>query len=319
MKHTRPVFAIIASILAVFAVIFTGQVDELATRTKAGISLKQAAEEVSYTTGNGLFTRRFVIATAATYAYADFVRNLACSLAPRHLLVLALDSKLPLEKMPMNVKIVHFDANSTTNIRYQFGSAAFAMLSRRKLAAARAVLEVGYDVLFTDADVVWCDSEMVHEIADSVIASGNEMMAQRAAVRGQIINSGLYYAKMEASQLLEAAEKWSRRGDDQWALNNVACERRFGGERLIEDDVVTSCNWNNSTRVGFLEEDKYPLGCTSWNGNQIRTLDKSVVRGRCREKQTALLHYSCWSGGHKRKSMAARGMWLVDEKSGACK
>ncbi len=316
MKHTRPICAVLTSLLAVMFFVFTGRVYDMKVRPVSTVTLKNAAELVSYTVGNGVFIRRFVIATAATHAYTDFVRNLACSLAPRHMLLLALDTQIYGEMMPANVRTVLFDTSGATGER-RFGTAAFASLSRRKLAAAHAVLEAGYDVLFTDADVVWCDAEAVHEVAES--AAGNAMVAQRAAVRGQTINTGLYYAKREAASLLRAAEKWSRKGDDQWALNNVACERRFGGYRLYEGDVVAACDWNNSTRIGFLDDEKYPLGCTKIEGEQVRRHGKSFVAARCREKRAALLHYSCWSGGHKRKSMAARGMWLVEKETGKCK
>lgn len=312
-KPTRPVFTAIGVVLAVIALLVAGHVRHLVRQLEVQRSIQTAAAEVSYPTGNK--GRHFVVVTAATHSYLDFVRNLACSLSPKKMILLALDVRLTHSTLPPNVRVVQFD-NLPSSPAHYFGSSAFPSLSRRKLSASLAVLQAGYDVLFSDADVTWCDPNAIHDIANASLNA--DMLVQRAAIRGQSINTGLYYARAGSVGLFNAVQLHDKNADDQQAMNAVACQRRYSGEHQRDGSFMRWCKWNNSARVEFLDKEQYPLGCTRIQNRQLRRHENGFVQALCSTRRVALVHFSCWPGAQKRKTMASRGMWFVDGDTGAC-
>ncbi len=267
-----------------------------------------------------------MILTAAIWAYRQFVRNLACALwrAGRYrLLLVALDARMYHAWMPSNVRVVLFNATKPQPFRY-FHTPAFDSLSRQKLAATRAVLRTGHHVLFTDADVVWCD----RTAAEIALQSENtHLVVQRAAVLTQAINTGLYYARAteETMQFLKASEKFPLRSDDQIAANKIACDERFHGEQIHVGGgprvnlQPAYCRWNDTTTVGFLPKERYPLGCTKVLGKKMIRHKSPFIRSSCAKKRIALMHYSCYPGWRKKEIMMKHGTWSYDEHKGSCR
>ena len=271
----------------------------------------------------------FVLLTAATYSYRNYVRNLACSLSAvgkYELLLIALDEKLHKSRMPPNVHSILLPTTTLSgdNAIRRFGTDEFRDLSRLKLAATKLVLAAGYDVLFTDADVVWCDSAAL-EIA--MYAANTDLVAQDAAVHKFAINTGLYYARSSRAtvELFDTALKWAGKGDDQDVMNMLLCEDRFGGERVFLGSPPHKqfhpqyCRWNDTATIGFLPKERFPLGCTKVDEKQLKTFDSQTVRNICKKRRIALYHYSCIKLDEKINTMKNHGMWLYNRGTRNCK
>lgn len=285
--------------------------------------LERIARSVSLSAPHG---GRFVILTAATWAYRQFVRNLACSLwrAGRYeLLLVALDSRMYHTWMPDNVRVVLLNATKPQPLRY-YNTGEFDLLSRRKFAATRAVLQTGYHVLFTDSDVVWCDA------AASEIALQSEnahLVVQRAAVRSQAINTGFYYARAteETEMFLHAAQNFPHKSDDQTAANKIACDESYLGEQIhigpgpSVDLQPSYCRWNDTATISFLPSERFPLGCTTVLGKKMRRHSPHFVQSSCSKQRIAFMHYSCYAGWRKKESMIRHRLWIYDEHRGICR
>lgn len=261
---------------------------------------------------------RFVLTTVANKEYAHFTRNLACSLPNTPIMLLGLDEPVRRVKMPRNVHrvMVHQQQTSQDDTGNDF-----KQTSRRKLAAVAAVLSAGYDTLYTDVDVVWCDENGPKELASFVESvPGAHIVAQRAAIPKQLINTGVFYARagQSAVDLLAEAVKFPEPGDDQRALNAVACESKFGGQLLYHAGSVKRCKWRNRTEVAFLPGQRFPLGCTPVDGKPLREQQSLAVKRICEIKRVALVHFTCWPRIYKQATMTSRGMWHVNKYSNTC-
>lgn len=291
-------------------------------RTRRSIA-REAMRAVSQVSDKG---HRFVIATAGTYAYRRHVSNLACSLRPRYkILLVALDSRIYSADniLPDNVRRLLLKSGRSSRAEgysslSRFGTNGFNSLTRRKLSAAIEILSAGYDLLFVDGDAVFCNpitgiAQLVSQDKDSHI------IAQRAAIRYQWINTGVYYARSTPATiaLFRAAERFHLPQDDQAIMNKLACEPRYGGEKIYRDGKFHACRWRETTTISFLPTEKFPLGCSKIDGRRVNSHRASTIRRFCISRRVALVHYSCFSSGNKKLAMKKHGMWLAKGITGS--
>lgn len=271
---------------------------------------------------------RFVIMTVGTYAYRDFIHNLACTFqwnnATFQILLISLDERLHNFSMPPNVHSVYFNV---TNKEYageeraaSYGSEYFDVVTRQKFTAIRSVLSAGYDVLYTDGDVVWCDPSWgVMDIASQAHPSRAPFVFQSAHNSGQTINTGLFYAVSSSASrsFLHAVEmRPSEEGNDQEVANYLACDEDFGGVWLDDDH----CRWKNRTDIRLLTpESKYILGASRIGGIQMRKLNTAKLNQLCNSKTIAVMHYSYYGYIGKRRGIQKAGFWFFDKRTpGRC-
>lgn len=284
--------------------------------------LAALAGSVSMTARNG---RKFVIVTTGTYAYREYISNMACSLkrlGNHSVLLLALDRALYTSKLPGNVHPFLFK-NITQNEFIDYGTSDFNDLSRLKLDAAAAVLATGIDILFLDSDVVWCSHEAAENIANT--ARGH-VTFQYAAVKNHFANTGLYYARTsEESLKLLIAARAKQGHTEQHSMNDISCA---AGVKVFTDLGPWStrrwppdfCVWDRTTTLGLITPiQRYPLGCTEIAGKELRRTDSNKIRDLCSSKKIGLIHYSCFKNKEKKANMERHGTWFVDADSGLCK
>lgn len=280
----------------------------------------------------------FVILTVGTYSYRDYLTNLACSFQrigngnskngsyPFQILLLSLDSRLHSYPMPPNVHSVYFNVSTTSEFSgeepaHRYGQRGFDIVTRQKFAAVRAVLSAGFDVLYTDGDVVWCDpSTAVMDIASQAHPENTSIVTQSAHNSGQVMNTGLFYAisSPNTREFLYSVENLPpKAGNDQTAANNLACKQVYGGEKLSRDH----CRWKKGANLRVLEpKSRYLLGATKFEGTEMRRMNTTKLNQLCNSKRIALLHYSYYSLGHKKSGMRKAGFWLYNgETPGRCR
>jgi len=217
---------------------------------------------------------RFVLMTAGTYSYRDYITNMACSFQ-RHtnngtynfqILLLSLDLRLHNFPMPSNVHSIYLKLKSKElsgkEPAAHFGQRGFDTVTRQKFAAVRAVLSAGFDLLYTDGDVVWCDpSRAVMDIASQADPRNAPIVTQSATNPGQVMNTGLFYMVSSSGtrNFAYATENFpAKLTNDQGSANNLACKKDYGGVRLGRDH----CRWRK-TDIRILEpKNRYILGAS---------------------------------------------------------
>ncbi len=179
-------------------------------------------------------------------------------------------------------------------------------------------------MLFTDSDIVWCDSA-AHEI--SLHISNSNLVAQDAAVHKFSFNTGLYHARANTDNinLFDDALNLPEAGDDQDAMNMVSCEENYGEERIFlrnppyNEHHPTYCRRNDSATDGFLPRERFPLGCTKYVSRRIKVQDAGTMRSICDKKRIALLHYYCIRGSDKIASMKSHRIMHYNKRTAKCK
>jgi len=274
---------------------------------------------------------RFVIMTVGTFAYKDFVTNLACSFlnssngsSSFQILLLSLDSRLHTFPMPPNVHSVYFNVTTTKKFTgkeqaHRYGNPGFDIVTRQKFAAIRAVLSAGFDVLYMDGDIVWCDpSRAVTDIAAQAHHQNAPIVAQTGGSPKQLMNTGLFYAIAvpDTINFLYSAEMLPpEEGNDQSVANKLACKENFGGAQLDLDH----CRWRNMNIRVLEPKSRYILGASKIEGTEMRRLKHESVNRLCNSKEIALMHYSYYSYSAKRKAMMKDGYWFYNSRTlGTC-
>lgn len=299
-------------------------------------ALREAALSVAKMARDG---RPYVLMTAATFGYREFVSNLHCSVRKyAELLVISLDESMHRYALDSGLNSVLFisssrDVNGNRNMKdgekdkdemAKFGSKQFQAVTYQKLHAVRSVLALGIDVIFSDGDIFWCRSpsrvlDYINDDAvDSEYGRADIVTQYTEVVSRERINSGLYFAKSTPNNLrlfdtlISMNEK-----DDQVAINRLLCK-----DRVVDSSGKVKACRNNDDNVNitasFLPEKKFPLGCTKFNQIRMSGLPAKFADNQCKAGEINLLHFSCWGAWNKKAQMAKRGMWLWDEPSKSC-
>lgn len=194
--------------------------------------------------------RRTIIATAATHHYIPFLHNLHCSVRRTTglpLLLLALDPvianyarlySIPVVTIPPH-DVDHDSPNIAQPLPFRYGTQPFARVSKHKLAAVRHVMASGFDIIFSDVDIVWCASvpTQLQNFLRALRLNGHgdtDILMQNGMVSPDDplieANTGFYYAKATRNvlRLFDSLVEVSRRPDmhsmdDQMLFNDVVC------------------------------------------------------------------------------------------------
>lgn len=293
-------------------------------------ALQEAALSVAKMGKDG---RPYVLMTAATYGYREFVSNLHCSVRKyAELLVISLDESMHKEALEIGLNSVLFLPSSAQNRNVEggnkdemakFGSKQFQAVTYQKLHAVRSVLALGIDVIFSDGDIFWCRSpSRVLDYIHTADGDSDIITQYTEVISRERINSGLYFTKSTPKNvrlfdtLISMNEK-----DDQVAINRLLCK-----DRVLDTDTngrvkVKYCRnmeLDVNVTASFLPEKKFPLGCTKFNQIRMSGLPPRFADTQCKAGAINLLHFSCWGAWNKKAQMAKRGMWLWDETSKSC-
>lgn len=291
--------------------------------------------------------RRVAVVTAVNFAFREYLVNLNCSIRravgsrPVRLLVVTLDAEMEKEARRLRFESVYMPSASMPRAGEEavFGTPAFNLLSKRKLYAVYRVLRTGADVLFVDADIVWC-GDVVGELMRLMYGKWAEALGGRPALLMQtawprsVLNSGFYYARAshDVVRLFEALLAY--KGDaenDQVIVNRVLCRANGGGEVVYggrrdamhggtgERRVPVGCRWKGRLDVKILEAGRFPTGGKLvQGGKKLFHLTRREVMEMCERKVVALLHNNCILSRKKKARFAVKGIWYVNEKGEGC-
>lgn len=336
----------------------------------------------SFTVGHGKTHRRAVIVTAASHDVDRFAANLRCFVqqtSRKDIVLFALDTlmhahatgvmRVPTvpwysvrqpvdEEDNLEAKAIRDPTNKEEEKKqpHLFGTHAFSGITLSKLDIVRNVLEAGYDVLFTDVDVVWCrdlPSLFAGLVATypqyDIFIQSNQ---KEPDVLGQV-NTGFYYVKRGANILDMYARlagnesvKWhNRSGDDQTLFWGFACK---GGRYLGPGNGVSTftdvqgrnrfrCQWRSDDKIKQLKETgkkeidetkdvvnimflpvrEFPNGSADPKGRALVHVPKGYYRDACRSGEVAMWHVNFCPGQLKERRLREQNVWIADDR-GKC-
>lgn len=276
------------------------------------LTLKSATEKLAI--------NKTMIVTALNFGYKDIMMNWVCNL--RHLsitnfVIAAFDNELYefgyTRGLPIYLETEVTGRYNTSLTDATYGTSSFKELTKMKSRIVLRFLKLGYNVVWSDADVVWFRNPLVdlwaHK-ADLVIQTNAPDNEEANANRR--INSGFYLA-IANEKVINGFERVIRyaaksRMSEQPCFYDVLCgkegERRVGNNECLFEGM----------RVRLLDRDSYPNGITGgiWD----------VEDGKITERfpEVIVLHNN-WVKGTvaKLERYVRHGFVMYDVQSGLCR
>lgn len=321
------------------------------------VAIADAVARVAFTPERG---RPMVLVTAVNYPFRDYLTNLNCSLArindispqPLQPLVIAMDAAMHSHALRIGFESLHLPMYSSINTLpanrdrhasepavQMFGSKGFNRLSKQKLYAVYKVLQAGVDVLFSDADIVWCADAAAevarimyatHWDADPFSPRMPHLLMQTAWPRS-LLNSGFYYARAspelrDAFRMFLAHDADSE--NDQVIVNAVMCRRHFNGAMVFNGTnshpaaphrpMPVLCMWDGRVDARLLPALRFPTGGEIVDGDKIFHKPRRFITHACGNGDVAVLHNNCILSSKKKARFVAKGIWYVDDKEQSC-
>ncbi|GJQ12037.1 hypothetical protein GpartN1_g3828.t1 [Galdieria partita] len=213
-----------------------------------------------------------VILVAMNYGYRSFLMNFVCNLRqlglfPGNLIVAALDEDMYRFAFTRGLPVyfentVYSKEDAASVVAASYGSDSFKKLTKMKSRVVLRILKLGYDVIWTDCDIVWFRNPIPYlqsQNADLIIQSNapdNENPNERRR-----INSGFYLARsnphtIEAFEdVIQFAAK--SRMTEQPCFYDLWCGKQ--GENAKGKD---RCIYKDKFQVLLLDRKLFPNGIT---------------------------------------------------------
>lgn len=214
-----------------------------------------------------------IVLVAATEPYSEMLLSFACqakSLGVQNLLIAAFDEKLYeytiLQGLP--VFFAGKDSSSSNessddNKVCSFGTECFRRTTKLKSQTVLMILKKGYNVLWSDVDIVWFRNPLPYLRASygagTLVVQSDEPDLKSPANGCGRINSGFYYARADKltitafSEIVEHAKTTNM--SEQPSFNHVLCGE--WGQNRIQD---SQCNYTNGLQILFLDRLLFPNG-----------------------------------------------------------
>ena len=286
-----------------------------------------------------------IIVTAVNYAFRHYAANLRCSLLRVGIqtppLIFALDSQTHAWATKLKWPVLLVDSDDTNQTEAVFGSKSFNLLSKRKLRAVAQVLRTGVDVLFVDADIIWCANAAA--IVSNLIHTSSpyppHLLFQTAWPRS-FFNSGFYYARAHPDTIKVFDAFLAHDSDaenDQVIVNRVLCREKFGGGELFDNStnrlihsansgrkrIPAACTWKGKVMAKVLDPALFPTGGEIINGQKLFHHPRRTITQMCKNGNVAILHNNCILSAKKKPRFVVKGMWYVhdelEDDSGRCR
>jgi len=286
----------------------------------------------------------YVVAISGNYAYREHVLNTLCIMhrvGIKTPIVISLDRELAayLNQISPDILTVHFQPplgineridemftpNKAPSTVVNYNSVEFADVTSLKLYAVYRLLKLGYRVVFSDSDIMYCDdaAREAVRVAEQYLSHASSDIVFQSDSPGNLICTGFYYARptWKSMYFLETVLVENRaRGseDDQSKINRLLCDPRYGGRRegsICYRDSLKSTMYSTAT---------FNNGAHSvmWK-NQIEKrlwyYPRNLVMEACKpgnEHGRFMLHNNhIWPGSKKKDRFIVKGFWFAQDLS----
>lgn len=268
-----------------------------------------------------------VIVTGASYNYRDMLMNFVCNLrrlgAHSQLIIATWDTDMYEYGFRLGLPVFLFRpaGGGFAGQDMRYGSQTFRAVTKLKSQVVLRILQLGYDVTWTDSDIVWFKSPIsaLAAAGPDFVVQSNAPPDERAANGPLRINSGFYRvrsrplatAAMEQVVLHAAESKLT----EQPSFYKVLCggvqgQFRIGHNRCVYAPEKVDAGPPEELVVEFLDRELYPNGAYTkfWDDPDIRETDELMI-----------LHNNWIKGaGNKIQRLVDRGLWFFNRRDEIC-
>lgn len=189
-----------------------------------------------------------------------------------------------------------------TSLPQIWSTDGFKKMTKQKSRQALRVLELGYDVLWTDVDVFWKRNPL-EDISRQLSSSGAHILIQSDALwnldANSCVNSGFYFMK-RSQRTIDVlgdiiADSRKSNESEQPSFNRVLCEERIGWNE---------CRSRRGAITQVLDPKRYVHGASYH-------IIKDVTRES--EDDVIMVHFNYRAGlQDKKAALEENGLWLLD-------
>eukprot|EP00049_Salpingoeca_infusionum_P015209 m.292234 g.292234 ORF g.292234 m.292234 type:complete len:734 (-) comp15837_c0_seq5:572-2773(-) len=278
-----------------------------------------------------------VLLSGVSYDYRDVVMSFVCNLRRLgiydQLILAAFDEEMYRFGFKMGLPIFYYQ----TDLQYRnardmaYGSDGFKQVTKLKSKVVLEILKLGYDVTWTDTDIVWFDNPLpkMQKMESDFVVQSNAPYPEEALPNGPLrINSGFYRVR-STPLTIDAMEKIVSHAaassmTEQPSFYIILCGGREG-TTVVGDN---KCHYRSETlkasnspgsehpaksvlEVEFLNRKHYPNGHVSqfWEQDDIQAFNPDIV----------ILHNN-WIKGLRAKieRLIQHGLWFYDRSKQVC-
>ena len=255
----------------------------------------------------------------------NFVCNLRRLGIYDQLVVAAWDAEMYSFAFKMGVPVFLYRSSVGHSGDMSYGTQAFKKVTKLKSKVVLEILRMGYDVTWTDTDIVWFDNPipLLRSMESDFVVQSNAPSSEDAANGKLRINSGFYRIRSSpiAISALEAIVQHASESHltEQPSFYIVLCGGRGGNTKVGDDGCIYTAPPSHANQdrhegrrtlfVKFLDRSRYPNGATVsatnassllWDLDRLSDNDESLV----------ILHNNWIKGiGGKVERLVNHGFW----------
>eukprot|EP00043_Microstomoeca_roanoka_P014979 m.149237 g.149237 ORF g.149237 m.149237 type:complete len:754 (-) comp16155_c1_seq1:177-2438(-) len=279
---------------------------------------------------------KHVILSGVSYIYRDVVMNFVCNLRRLgiydQLILAAFDEEMYRFGFRMGLPIFYYQSDDLAGLSsrdLEYGSDAFKKVTKLKSQVVLQILQMGYDVTWTDTDIVWFQNpipKLAAMASDFAVQSNAPWPAEKVANGPLRINSGFYRVRSTpvtiAAMQQIVAHAASSTMTEQPSFYIILCGGKEGANvvgdnkchyRPPADMMESTVGGNDNTllEVEFLDRTLYPNGNVGgyWDYPDVRKVNPDIV----------ILHNN-WIKGLRAKTqrLVERKLWFFDREKEIC-
>lgn len=272
-----------------------------------------------------------VVLTGITHAYRDVLMNFVCNMRRLgiydSLVIAAFDEEAYRFGFRMGLPVFYYQSQlgDARQLEAAYGSEGFKSLTKLKSQIALEILRLGYDVVWTDSDIVWFQNPLplLAAMPSDLVVQSNAPWPDEQAANGPLrINSGFYRARatpvtIAAFDAIVAHARASHMSE-QPSFYIVLC----GGKEGVNVRGGSQCVFRPSSDVDgvagkelvveFLPRLQYPNGAVGQLWEAAADLPRT-------NPDVVILHNN-WIRGlpAKARRLVEQGVWWYDRSREIC-
>jgi hypothetical protein len=260
-----------------------------------------------------------ILVTGVTFGYIDMLMNWICVLRRLnmdHNFVIAAFDRDAFRFLYIQGLPVFFSGGEAQNTAtaggsaaFEYGQQSFKEATKLKIASVKTILELGYDVIWSDSDIIFFKDfrDALKVSRHNIIMQSNNPIPKYEGYLTQRINSGFYFIRSTAATIkivndVIAHSKMSKLSE-QMSFDAILCP--YSNEDF--------CTTNSNDLVTFFDYRKFP------NGAVLSYWD-DLMMNETKPPDAFILHNN-WIKGYiaKKNRIIKSKFWFWDSQRHVCR
>jgi len=278
-----------------------------------------------------------VLVTGMSFNYRDMLMNFVCNLRRLgiydRLVIACWDIEMYKFGFKLGLPVFLYESNVDTSQDSNYGSQAFRKVTKLKSKVVLSILKLGYDVTWTDSDIVWFEDPfpLLQQMPSDFVVQSNAPSTEQAENGPLRINSGFYRVRSTPltiaaySAIVQHAAETTL--SEQPSFYMVLCGGKEGTLKVDSD----RCKFKIEPKyegyqqgdsvelmVQFLPRSKYPAGAVTSQRNTSQLLWDIHELKKNPEKLVILHNNWIQTKTEKVERMVRQGFWYYDRDQEIC-